>query len=722
MGAARVLLLDVTRAARPAGAEGRGSAAGMGLGLGWRAAGSGTGQLATGMAHAASCCALRRDHLLTTYRATSRRLILLADAGVLRPSPAADGHADAAGADGLPDPPTPPGRSPRPPGLSPSLDTLPRLPLLPPSEAESLGDAPPGPAPTPPSAGGASDSSLEAYQRSLDLALARGSSMTPSDDGENSSHNGGRDSPTSPSAAVRSALRVICADPRNTVAVLTSGSREAAAAAYGGVGGCSLVSDGGLHLAWAPSPQKPAEVGWELTAAAQAAPVDGWQELALSICEAYAQRTNGAAAYADAATGAVRFDFGLADVEFGAMQARELNNHLADALGGHDLDVDLGASSLVVRPRGVDKGGAARQLLALCSAGARRPIDFVLALGVGAADEPMFTAVEEWRAALPRGSSLDVGGPHVHACVVGRTPSKAAQFVEDQPSAAALLDALKWGSMRASKSFSFDAGGGEAPLDGGGGAHDGGGVATLPARPRRLSDSPNLGSGIPETGPADVVAANGGGANGDAATERRPLARALPMAGSLPGLELPMSAASSASSLGSNKILGGRRQVAVAAARRRAVGGGGGGGGRGVGGVGGVGGALVAALRTQVEALQRELAARPSYGAPADGGSRRRRRRGRRRPPPRAARGGGRLPVQAGLVVGRPRRRRPRAPRARRRAPPPRALRGGRRAEGAARAPRRRRPHARRPRAAPRAAPGRRARGRRRARPTAWRG
>ena len=444
--------------------------------------------------------------------------------------------------------------------------------------------------------------------------------MTPSDDGENSSHNGGRDSPTSPSAAVRSALRVICADPRNTVAVLTSGSREAAAAAaYGGVGGCSLVSDGGLHLAWAPSPQKPAEVGWELTAAAQAAPVDGWQELALSICEAYAQRTNGAAAYADAATGAVRFDFGLADVEFGAMQARELNNHLADALGGHDLDVDLGASSLVVRPRGVDKGGAARQLLALCSAGARRPIDFVLALGVGAADEPMFTAVEEWRAALPRGSSLDVGGPHVHACVVGRTPSKAAQFVEDQPSAAALLDALKWGSMRASKSFSFDAGGGEAPLDGGGGAHDGGGMATLPARPRRLSDSPNLGSGIPETGPADVAAANGG-ANGDAATERRPLARALPMAGSLPGLELPMSAASSASSLGSNKILGGRAKspspppaAAPSAAEAEAA-------AAAASAASAASAALVAALRTQVEALQRELAARPSYGAPADGG------------------------------------------------------------------------------------------------------
>ena len=683
---ARRVLLDVTRAARPAGAEGRGSAAGMGLGLGWRAAGSGTGQLATGMAHAASCCALRRDHLLTTYRATSRRLILLADAGVLRPSPAAaDGHADAAGADGLPDPPTPPGRSPRPPGLSPSLDTLPRLPLLPPSEAESaLGDAPPGPAPTPPSAGGASDSSLEAYQRSLDLALARGSSMTPSDDGENSSHNGGRDSPTSPSAAVRSALRVICADPRNTVAVLTSGSREAAAAAYGGVGGCSLVSDGGLHLAWAPSPQKPAEVGWELTAAAQAAPDDGWQELALSICEAYAQRTNGAAAYADAATGAVRFDFGLADVEFGAMQARELNNHLADALGGHVLDVDLGANSLVVRPRGVDQGGAARQLLALCSAGARRPIDFVLALGVGGADEPMFTAVEEWRAALPRGNSLDVGGPHGHACVVGRTPSKAAQFVEDQPSAAALLDALKWGSMRASKSFSFDAGGGEAPLDGGGGAHDGGGVGTLPARPCRLSDSPNLGSGIPETAPADIVAAANGGANGDAATERRPLARAAD-GGLAPRSRAPMSAASSASSLGSNKILGGRAkspspppaaapstaeaEAAAAAASAASA----------------ASAALVAALRTQVEALQRELAARPSYGAPADGG-------GPSAPPPWATapaapvqREAGRPPVQAGLVVGRPRRRRPRAPRARRRAPPPGALRGRGRRVGAPR-------------------------------------
>ena len=493
---ARRVLLDVTRAARPAGAEGRGSAAGMGLGSGWRAAGSGTGQLATGMAHAASCCALRRDHLLTTYRATSRRLILLADAGVLRPSPAAaDGHGDA-GADGLPDPPTPPGRSPRPPGLSPSLDTLPRLPLLPPSEAErprrrparAGADAAVGGRRVGLVAGGLpAVARPRPRPRVVDDAERRRREFEPQRRPRltDVAVGGGA---LGPSRHLRR--------PSNTVAVLTSGSREAAAAAYGGVGGCSLVSDGGLHLAWAPSPQKPAEVGWELTAAAQAAPVDGWQELALSICEAYAQRTNGAAAYADAATGAVRFDFGLADVEFGAMQARELNNHLADALGGHDLDVDLGASSLVVRPRGVDKGGAARQLLALCSAGARRPIDFVLALGVGAADEPMFTAVEEWRAALPRGSSLDVGGPHVHACVVGRTPSKAAQFVEDQPSAAALLDALKWGSMRASKSFSFDAGGGEAPLDGGGGAHDGGGMATLPARPRRLSDSPNLGSGI----------------------------------------------------------------------------------------------------------------------------------------------------------------------------------------------------------------------------------
>ena len=269
--------------------------------------------------------------------------------------------------------------------------------------------------------------------------------------------------------------------------------------------------------------------------------------------------------------------------------------------------------------------------------------------------------------AAPRGSSLDVARA---ACPRVR---RRADAVEG--GAVCRGPAERGGAARRPqvgldarlKSFSFDAGGGEAPLDGGGGARRRRRMATLPARPRRLSDSPNLGSGIPETGPADVVAANGG-ANGDAATERRPLARALPMAGSLPASSCRhrrrrrrRRSARTRSSAAAPVALAAappprrrrRRRAAAAAASAASA----------------ASAALVAALRTQV-GRWRELAARPSYGAP------RRRRRpvgaaavgdGARRP--RAARGGGRLPVQAGLVVGRPRRRRPRAPRARRRAP-----------------------------------------------------
>ena len=102
---ARRVLLDVTRAARPAGAEGGARRRGWGS-LGWRAARSGTGQLATGMAR--RVCALLRH--LSRRTAASRRLILLAASSA--PSPAADATATPAPTGS--DPPTPPGRAPRP--------------------------------------------------------------------------------------------------------------------------------------------------------------------------------------------------------------------------------------------------------------------------------------------------------------------------------------------------------------------------------------------------------------------------------------------------------------------------------------------------------------------------------------------------------------------------------------------------------------------------------
>jgi len=103
----------------------------------------------------------------------------------------------------------------------------------------------------------------------------------------------------------------------------------------------------------------------------------------------------------------------------------------------------------------VDKGGLLKQALE-----ATRP-DFVLVVGDDHSDEPAFTALSQWLKQQQAGTVIAFG------CVVGKKPSRAPYFVDDQSAAAALLETLKWGSLRNAKSLSS---GDVASLDASGGA------------------------------------------------------------------------------------------------------------------------------------------------------------------------------------------------------------------------------------------------------------
>ena len=143
---------------------------------------------------------------------------------------------------------------------------------------------------------------------------------------------------------------------------------------------------------------------------------DRWREPARAILRDFTDRTPGA--LVEEKTAGYAWHYRAAEPEYGAVQARELTLHLSALLSNSPVEILQGAKVVELRPHGVDKGRAARQVLARAPEGA-----VVLAMGDDRTDEDMF-------AALPEGSLC------VH---VGPSDSRAALRVADVRAARALL-------------------------------------------------------------------------------------------------------------------------------------------------------------------------------------------------------------------------------------------------------------------------------------------
>ena len=95
----------------------------------------------------------------------------------------------------------------------------------------------------------------------------------------------------------------------------------------------ALCAENGLHVAWSGLHGKwemASGVTWELSAAAQRAPAENWNELALSVIEGYVERCGGS--YVESTANSIAFVYTGADPEFGSMHAKELHNHLSEVL------------------------------------------------------------------------------------------------------------------------------------------------------------------------------------------------------------------------------------------------------------------------------------------------------------------------------------------------------------------------------------------------------
>jgi len=198
--------------------------------------------------------------------------------------------------------------------------------------------------------------------------------------------------------------------------------------------------------------------------------------------EVYTSRTHGS--YIEETEMKVLWQYRDADLEFGYVQARELEDHLSNVLRGFPVDILHGGVEeggyVEVRPKGVNKGMLSMKVIKNFPALSQvKKVEFALVLGDDHCDEPMLSVMRQIGRRvtdarlvkkgddplpdLPASMTLvDVSGcddylaPNLEmfTCTIGKKPSAAANYLHDVTEVQELLDALRKAASRDQKYYS----------------------------------------------------------------------------------------------------------------------------------------------------------------------------------------------------------------------------------------------------------------------------
>jgi len=281
-----------------------------------------------------------------------------------------------------------------------------------------------------------------------------------------------------PSVQMLTTLKELCNDRKNTVFVVSGKERHSLTKVFGHIPRLGLAAEHGMYISW-PTTKKGGRHHWETLV-----PITdrSWRSLTMTIMEVYTSRTHGS--YIEETEMKVLWQYRDADLEFGYLQARELEDHLSNCLRGFAVDILHGGMEeggyVEVRPKGVNKGVLAMKVIKNFPAiGQIDKVDFALTLGDDHCDEPMLSVMrqigrrvhdarrikqgEDPLPDLPSTMTLvDVSGcdeylaPNleVFTCTVGKKPSAAANYLHDVNEVQELLDALVKVSTRDHKFYS----------------------------------------------------------------------------------------------------------------------------------------------------------------------------------------------------------------------------------------------------------------------------
>jgi trehalose 6-phosphate synthase/phosphatase len=281
--------------------------------------------------------------------------------------------------------------------------------------------------------------------------------------------------PSAPTPEMMAALTQLCSDRRNTVFVVSGKERHSLTNTLSHIPHLGLAAEHGMFISW-PSPKADGKRIWETIVPDRDR---SWRNLAINIMEVYTSRTHGS--YIEKTEMKVLWQYRDADPEFGYLQARELEDHLANVLKSYAVDILLGGVEeggyVEVRPKGVNKGVLALHVIQKYpSISTSSKVDFALVLGDDHCDEPMLSVMRQVGRRIigarrsKRGEDplppvpttltlVDVSAcdPYVSpelevfTCTVGKKPSAAANYLHDVAEVQELLDSLVKVSTRERK-------------------------------------------------------------------------------------------------------------------------------------------------------------------------------------------------------------------------------------------------------------------------------
>ncbi|CAM9124205.1 unnamed protein product, partial [Ectocarpus fasciculatus] len=236
---------------------------------------------------------------------------------------------------------------------------------------------------------------------------------------------------TGPSEELKHVLEQLCADPKNTLFVVSGKKLEAVTEFFGSVAGIGLAAE---HGSFFRMPQRSGGRAhqWQM---AMGMGDQSWKEPAKIVMDNYTVRTHGT--YVEQKGNALIWQFRDADAEFGFAQSKELEDNLQDILSGYPVNVIRGGGVsdgyIEVRPVGVSKGHFLAHVMELLK-NMRQKVDFVMCIGDDSSDEPMFQTLRQ----LPTKGVL----MSKFAVTVGKKPTAAASYLDDPSQVMQLLAML----------------------------------------------------------------------------------------------------------------------------------------------------------------------------------------------------------------------------------------------------------------------------------------
>ncbi|DAZ96599.1 TPA: hypothetical protein N0F65_000165 [Lagenidium giganteum] len=248
------------------------------------------------------------------------------------------------------------------------------------------------------------------------------------------------ETPPAPAELI-SALTKLCADPRNTVFVLSGKDRADLEKLLGSVRGLGLAAEHGYLYKWGDL-----KIGGENDAVWLCTKDnfdDSWKDITHSVMDIYTQRTHGT--YVEVKGSALLWQYRDADPEFGQLQAKELHDQLTQVLEHFQVEVLTGNDYLEVRPEGVDKGVIVDRIMSTLESTGGTYADFILCVGDDLSDEFMFQYLEEMRSR-----------PKLFTVTVGKKPSAAKYFVNDVDQVIEILSAMNKVSTAANRNLSMN--------------------------------------------------------------------------------------------------------------------------------------------------------------------------------------------------------------------------------------------------------------------------